>query len=140
MFSTINTVTENVNLYEEVVESDVGSEVPSHLIQVKANLEEVISKGNEIINVLISLSHLKTFFFQINRRINSFIHRKREQINMSNIRNFCSENLDNPEGDTCARVSAILKRRKDSKSHLKGEQKFTHLMLLSSLHSYGCSL
>ncbi|KAK6621649.1 hypothetical protein RUM44_001456 [Polyplax serrata] len=95
MFSTINTVTENVNLYEEVVESDVGSEVPSHLIQVKANLEE------------------------INRRINSFIHRKREQINMSNIRNFCSENLDNPEGDTCARVSAILKRRKDSKSHLK---------------------
>lgn len=69
--------------------------VPSHLVQVKASNEE------------------------LNQRIQKFIDRKREEINKANIRDFCvKRKLD--EEDSCARVDAVLVKRKDSKGHLQG--------------------
>ncbi|XP_046402504.1 molybdopterin synthase catalytic subunit [Ischnura elegans] len=65
--------------------------VPPHLIQVKASTDE------------------------INHRIEMFIKRKRETINLTNIRDFCQ----GVKEGTCARVNAVLVPRKGSKSHLK---------------------
>lgn len=69
--------------------------VSSHLIQVKASNEE------------------------LDQRIQKFIERKREEINKANVRDFCvKRKLDDP--DSCARVDAVLVKRKDSKGHLQG--------------------
>lgn len=35
-------ISQPVHLYEEVVETDSGNDIPSHLIQVKADLQEVM--------------------------------------------------------------------------------------------------
>ncbi|XP_043272710.1 molybdopterin synthase catalytic subunit [Venturia canescens] len=58
---------------------------------------------------------------ELNRRIESFITRKRQQVNAVNVQEFCSRRyLGDEEGEiSCARVDAILVRRKDSKSHVK---------------------
>lgn len=72
------------------------SSIPSHLIQIKANAEE------------------------INTRIDKFITRKRQEINESNIRDFCGRNTMEEVDSTCARIDAKLMKRKDSKGHLQG--------------------
>lgn len=69
--------------------------LPPHLIQVKADNEE------------------------IERRIQKFIELKREEINQSNIRDFCSRDNNEINEFSCARVDAKLIKRKDSKGHLK---------------------
>lgn len=69
--------------------------VPSHLIQVKATNEE------------------------LDQRIQKFIDRKREEINLANIRDFCVKRKCDDE-DSCARIDAVLVKRKDSKGHLQG--------------------
>lgn len=57
---------------------------------------------------------------ELNHRISSFIERKRQQVNIVNVREFCCHRDQNEESeDSCARVDAILIRRKDSKSHVK---------------------
>ncbi|XP_046422745.1 molybdopterin synthase catalytic subunit isoform X1 [Neodiprion fabricii] len=58
---------------------------------------------------------------ELNRRINAFIARKREQNNIVNVQEFCSHRVkvDEDRANSCARVDAILIRRKDSKSHVK---------------------
>lgn len=43
---------------------------------------------------------------------------KRQQVNISNVHSFCLSKKGEDDS-TCARVDAILLRRKDSKSHLK---------------------
>lgn len=69
--------------------------VSSHLIQVKAANDE------------------------LDQRIQKFIDRKREEINKANIRDFCvKRKLD--EEESCARIDAVLVKRKDSKGHLQG--------------------
>ncbi|XP_015591138.1 molybdopterin synthase catalytic subunit [Cephus cinctus] len=57
---------------------------------------------------------------ELNRRIESFIERKRQQVNIVNVQEFCChrDQTEEKEG-SCARVDAILIRRKDSKSHMK---------------------
>nr|CAH7763139.1 unnamed protein product [Callosobruchus chinensis] len=66
--------------------------VPPHLIQISANNE------------------------QLNERIEKFMARKRLEINLNNIKEFCdgATDLEN----TCARIDAVFQKRKDSKSHL----------------------
>lgn len=54
---------------------------------------------------------------ELQRRIDTFIQRKREQVNMTNIRDFCGGVTNNP--NSCARVDAVLTRQKNSKSHLR---------------------
>ncbi|XP_069695783.1 molybdopterin synthase catalytic subunit isoform X2 [Periplaneta americana] len=73
----------------------VAIEVSPHLVQIKAGSEE------------------------ITRRINSFIERKREQVNLGNIQDFCYHGNAPITDGSCARVDALLVRRKDSKSHLR---------------------
>lgn len=68
----------------------------NHQIQIKASKEE------------------------IDRRINSFIQRKREEIDQSNIREFCNRHDSEqiPEY-SCARTDSIVIARQDSSSHLR---------------------
>lgn len=72
--------------------------VSPHLIQVKATSDE------------------------IEQRIQKFIERKRDEINKSNIRDFCVKRKADSE-DSCARIDAVLVKRKDSKGHLQGKYK-----------------
>ncbi|KAJ8924411.1 hypothetical protein NQ315_007207 [Exocentrus adspersus] len=67
--------------------------VPPHLVQVNASLAEV------------------------NERIKKFMERKRREIDANNIREFCCG--DRNSEFTCARIDAVLQKRKDSKSHLQ---------------------
>lgn len=67
--------------------------IPPHLIQIKASNEE------------------------LDKRIESFILRKRSEIDVSNIAEFCG--YDRGSEFICARVDATLKKRKDSKGHLQ---------------------
>ncbi|KAK7867387.1 hypothetical protein R5R35_008931 [Gryllus longicercus] len=73
--------------------------VPADLIQVKASSSE------------------------INLRINSFIQRRREQVNKDNIRDFCINKFPLDE-TSCARVNAVKIHRKDCKSHLRVRKVF----------------
>ncbi|XP_021926052.1 molybdopterin synthase catalytic subunit isoform X2 [Zootermopsis nevadensis] len=73
----------------------VTTVVPPHFIQIKAGSEEIA------------------------RRINSFIERKREQVNLGNIQDFCYHDSAPASDSSCARVDALLIARKDSKSHLR---------------------
>nr|CAI5853589.1 unnamed protein product [Callosobruchus analis] len=66
--------------------------VPPHLIQISANNE------------------------QLNARIEKFMTRKRLEINLNNIKEFCDGTKD-PDY-SCARIDAVFQKRKDSKSHL----------------------
>lgn len=85
----------NVTVKNECEELPAPVEVPSHLIQIKADSQE------------------------IQRRINSFIERKRDQVNLGNIQDFCFHGSALENEYSCARVDALLIRRKDSKSHLR---------------------
>lgn len=72
------------------------------------------------------LVQIKASNSEILRRINRFMERKREMLNMTNVLDFCvptTSNIDlNTETNSCARIDAVLTRRKDSKSHLRGIQ------------------
>lgn len=60
---------------------------------------------------------------EINRRIKSFMKRKREELDRMNLQDFCFHGAPIVEREnSCARVDAILLRSKHSKSHLKGER------------------
>ncbi|KAJ8714233.1 hypothetical protein PYW08_007853 [Mythimna loreyi] len=56
---------------------------------------------------------------ELQQRINNFIERKREQVNISNIHDFIPDKQDDMETETCARVRTQFVRRSDSKGHLK---------------------
>jgi hypothetical protein len=52
---------------------------------------------------------------EVERRIQNFIERKREEIDRNNIRDFIAK-----KSDGCARVNSVIFRVKDSKGHLRG--------------------
>ncbi|XP_047033471.1 molybdopterin synthase catalytic subunit-like isoform X1 [Helicoverpa zea] len=57
---------------------------------------------------------------ELQQRIQNFMERKREQVNISNIHDFIPNNeVESQETNTCARVRAQFVRRSDSKGHLK---------------------
>ncbi|XP_067007419.1 molybdopterin synthase catalytic subunit [Anabrus simplex] len=74
--------------------------------------------------VPLRLIQIKADSKEINRRINCFIERKREQANIGNVQEFRQCKQIAGEEDTCARVDALLLRRKDSKSHLRVRRVF----------------
>ncbi|XP_051160771.1 molybdopterin synthase catalytic subunit [Leptopilina boulardi] len=76
--------------------------IDSSIVQVRANSEE------------------------LNRRIQAFISRKREHVNLLNIQEFCIHGNENQKEDefSCARVNAVLFKHKDSKSHVKVHRVF----------------
>ncbi|CAH0551808.1 unnamed protein product [Brassicogethes aeneus] len=67
--------------------------VPNHLIQIKASNDD------------------------INSRISTFMNRKRQEINDNNIKEFCVG--DRNDENSCARIDAVVHKRKDSKTHLE---------------------
>lgn len=73
--------------------------VPKHLLQIRADETE------------------------IKRRVNCFIERKREEIDINNVQDFIgrSQEIVMDEEDTCARVRSTAYRVKGSNSHLRGE-------------------
>ncbi|CAB3248739.1 unnamed protein product [Arctia plantaginis] len=58
---------------------------------------------------------------ELQQRIQNFMERKREQVNISNIHDFIPSKADTEveETETCARVRTQFVRRNDSKGHLK---------------------
>lgn len=66
--------------------------IPTSLIQINADEKEVF------------------------RRIECFIEKKREEIDKSNVHDFIEAGID---FDSCARVTSVIFRTKDSKGHLK---------------------
>ncbi|KAI5642798.1 moaE protein domain-containing protein [Phthorimaea operculella] len=55
---------------------------------------------------------------ELEQRIQNFIQRKRDQVNLSNVHDFTPGRREDEE-ETCARVRAQFQRRADSKGHLK---------------------
>jgi molybdopterin synthase catalytic subunit len=74
----------------------VESQIPKNLIQINADSSE------------------------IERRLNCFVEKKREEIDNNNIQDFIVRK-DEGEADefSCARVNSIIFRQKDSKGHLR---------------------
>ncbi|XP_066594045.1 molybdopterin synthase catalytic subunit isoform X2 [Prorops nasuta] len=84
---------------------DMRNQVKSESLENQVNPQLVQIRANNV---------------ELTQRIEAFIARKREQVNAVNVQEFCChrEQSDNDE-NSCARVDAILIRRKDSKSHVK---------------------
>ncbi|XP_060826551.1 molybdopterin synthase catalytic subunit [Bombus pascuorum] len=81
--------------------------------------EEVEKEEDDVI-IDPNLIQIRATPAELNHRISSFIERKRQQVNIVNVQEFCCQRDQNDENDnSCARVDAILIRRKDSKSHVK---------------------
>ncbi|KAL0819415.1 hypothetical protein ABMA28_007523 [Loxostege sticticalis] len=74
--------------------------------------EQVLDKN--LIQINVSSEELQ-------QRIQNFIERKREQVNVNNIRDFIPTKgeSETEETETCARVRTQFVRRSDSKGHLK---------------------
>ncbi|XP_039312810.1 molybdopterin synthase catalytic subunit isoform X2 [Solenopsis invicta] len=86
-------------------------------IQTAADVNEKVS-NKDIID--LNLIQVRANSEELNRRIESFIERKRQQVNTVNVQEFCRHSEKNDDNEnSCARVDAILIRRKDSKSHVK---------------------
>ncbi|KAJ2944642.1 hypothetical protein O0L34_g3998 [Tuta absoluta] len=65
-----------------------------------------------------SLVQLTVSAEELEQRIQNFIQRKREQVNISNVHDFIPGRREDEE-ETCARVRTQFQRRSDSKGHLK---------------------
>ncbi|KYN04434.1 Molybdopterin synthase catalytic subunit [Cyphomyrmex costatus] len=87
---------EEAQMASDINEKESNEDViDPNLVQIQANSEE------------------------LNRRIKSFISRKRQHVNTVNVQEFCRHSEENDNKNSCARVDAILIRRKDSRSHIK---------------------
>lgn len=60
---------------------------------------------------------------ELQQRIQNFIDRKREQVNINNIHDFIPSKgqSETEDTETCARIRTQFVRRKDLKGHLKSE-------------------
>ncbi|XP_053613395.1 molybdopterin synthase catalytic subunit [Plodia interpunctella] len=71
-------------------------------------------------NIDKSLVQINVSNEELEKRIQNFIERKREQVNISNIQDFTPEGVsETGDTETCARVRTQFVRRSDSKGHLK---------------------
>ncbi|XP_067214501.1 molybdopterin synthase catalytic subunit isoform X2 [Linepithema humile] len=103
------------NKAENVVEAAAASERKN--LQIATEINEQIS---DKIAIDPNLVQIQANSGELNRRIKSFIERKRQQVNAINVQEFCCHSESNDDNESsCARVDAILIRRKDSKSHVK---------------------
>lgn len=69
-----------------------------------------------------SLVQINVSSEELQQRIQNFMERKREQVNITNIHDFIPNKRDEEmeETETCARVRTQFVKRNDSKGHLKG--------------------
>ncbi|EFN84820.1 molybdopterin synthase catalytic subunit [Harpegnathos saltator] len=116
---TWKNISNNVSEVEEIIESTA---LRKNNVQVTANVNEDIPD-----KVIIDPNHVQIQASpeELNRRIESFIERKRQQVNIVNVREFCCHSEQNEDNkNSCARVDAILMHRNDSKSHMKVHRVF----------------
>ncbi|XP_043793174.1 molybdopterin synthase catalytic subunit isoform X2 [Apis laboriosa] len=100
---------ENITITNEIIETTV-----------EYDSEEEEEKEESKIIIDPNLVQIRASSNELNHRISAFIERKRQQVNIVNVQEFCCHRDQNDENeDSCARVDAILIRRKDSKSHVK---------------------
>ncbi|XP_059088350.1 molybdopterin synthase catalytic subunit-like [Tigriopus californicus] len=59
---------------------------------------------------------------EIDRRMQAFIQRKRDEINNSNVLEFCNRHVSEKNDFSCARTDAVLWRQNGSSSHLRQTQ------------------
>ncbi|XP_036143501.1 uncharacterized protein LOC105833808 isoform X2 [Monomorium pharaonis] len=118
----INTLKASVPIWKKEI-YEIGE---SQWKQNKESLkkEDVQTAINEIVSnkdvIDANLIQVRANSEELNRRIESFIKRKRQQVNTMNVQEFCRySEKSNDNENSCARVDAILIRRKDSKSHVK---------------------
>ncbi|XP_052127443.1 molybdopterin synthase catalytic subunit isoform X3 [Frankliniella occidentalis] len=87
---------------------------------IKTEPEENVTPENPVSfiveNVPPELIQVKADDAEIKRRMEAFMEFKRNQVNLSNIRDFCSNSSSD---SSCARVDAAVIRQKDSKGHLR---------------------
>ncbi|RZB40178.1 molybdopterin synthase catalytic subunit [Asbolus verrucosus] len=86
---------------------------PPKLKKFKLDFEPKV----EVPYVSPHLIQIKASNADLNKRIENFMERKRNEINTNNVREFCT--TDRASEFTCARVDAVLQKRKDSKGHLQ---------------------
>ncbi|KAM3959335.1 molybdenum cofactor synthesis 2B [Aphomia sociella] len=92
-------------VWKENVECPVATKPPSNVsVPIDTNLVQINVTGEEL-----------------QQRIQNFIERKRQQVNISNIHDFIpSQGINETEDtETCARVRTQFVKRNDSKGHLK---------------------
>lgn len=88
----------------------------------KLNFDECSVKG---VTVPSNLVQIHADEFEINRRVNCFVERKRDEINENNLQDFIeplsTNSADNSEGMTCARIRSTVYHTKDLRTHLRGD-------------------
>lgn len=63
---------------------------------------------------------------EVNRRLNTFVDRKREENNYNNIKDFIEIKTDDvEENNSCARTNSIIFKTKNSKGHFNLRSKYT---------------
>ncbi|KAJ8962616.1 hypothetical protein NQ318_001009 [Aromia moschata] len=123
----INNVKKSVPVWKKEVYSDSEPEWKENkecAEKIKLNFEQKV----EIPYVLPHLIQIKGSNSEVDERINKFMERKRSEIDINNIREFCCG--DRNSEFSCARVDAVLQKRKDSKSHLQVNR------VLNSYHTF----
>ncbi|XP_072379843.1 molybdopterin synthase catalytic subunit [Diabrotica undecimpunctata] len=76
-----------------------------------------VRQSVEVPRVFPHLIQIKASKAEVDSRINKLMERKRYEIDLSNIHEFCPS--DRTSEFTCARVDAVVHKRKDGKSHLQ---------------------
>lgn len=99
----------------------------------KLNFDECVV---ESVTVPSNLVQIHADELEINRRVNCFVERKRDEINENNLQDFIeplpTNSADNAEDMTCARIRSTVYHTKDSRTHLRGE--FNHRRRTNSLN------
>ncbi|XP_063919210.1 molybdopterin synthase catalytic subunit [Zophobas morio] len=117
----INTVKEKVPIWKKEIYSDSQPEwkenkesyYPPKLKKFKLDFDQKV----EVPTVSPHLVQIKASNTDLTKRIENFMERKRNDINVNNVREFCTSERNSEF--TCARVDAVLQKRKDSKGHLQ---------------------
>ncbi|XP_054264766.1 molybdopterin synthase catalytic subunit-like [Macrosteles quadrilineatus] len=103
---------ETVSFMVEAMAVCLTSSVPENSKVTQDNLK---NDGTMDMDVSPDLIQVNASIKEINDRIDKFIRYKRDQANINNVLDFCGASSDR---QFCARVDAVLVRKKDSTSHM----------------------
>lgn len=108
---------------KEEYDGDVGAKWKENKESswIKTEPKESAECDDDLVSIVVDdvspeLIQVKASEAELMRRMESFIDYKRNQVNLSNVRDFCS-NSSSESG--CARVDAVVVRQQDSKGHLR---------------------
>lgn len=84
--------------------------------------ETAVDDGDEVMEIDKDLVQITAPKAEIDRRIDAFISRKRDEINGANVLEFCNRHVTEESEFSCARTDSVVQRKKDSRSHLRQSQ------------------